>query len=188
MKEGTCPSHRLTQTGHIMWMDLVAGDEDFVHLAQVVSVGFLYHKATIFLSIVSKYIAGNYFEKISMSCSHNSFSHYFLHPLNIPPYRQLLIVVAWWWFSFSFFLYFLMGLLSKIYTFSPVYLLSQLCIYISMVSFYSIGCILRLALITLLLQLVQLWPLAALSDWFLCPFNQPYGVFFFKELPCFLAP
>lgn len=78
---------------------------------------------------------------------------------------------------------------SKIYTFCPVYLLSQLCIHISMVSFYSIGYALIPALITLLLQLVQLWPLAALSDWLLCPINLPYVFFFFfKETPCFLAP
>ena len=45
-------------------VDFVAGDVDFVHLAQVVSAGFPYHKVTIFLSIVSKYLAGNYFENI----------------------------------------------------------------------------------------------------------------------------
>ena len=45
-------------------MDFVAGDEDFVHWALVVSAGFPYHKVTIFLSIISKYLAGKYFENI----------------------------------------------------------------------------------------------------------------------------
>ena len=72
-REGTCLSHCIIHIVCIMSINIVAGDTSLVHLAQVVSAGFLYHKVTIFLFVINKYLAGNYFETMQMSCSHNFF-------------------------------------------------------------------------------------------------------------------